>query len=256
MCEQVRLLFFFAMGTLHTLPNRKNDAAEVDGRAPHEDEPYLNLSVWKHAPRERTSDYFPVYSSVARALQATMRGWVREWFYTNPAILHNFHASYTLLVYFCSHPYSGRPANTFTYDVQSSVLQQAYGSAAANAKAELEKLDTRTLPWYIREKYFPYSGRDLVAYVKKHNRDVSRMFNADTVMMNALLKFALIDIPRLEFEKATIILRRNFNVQLRRFSSECDLSGRADELLCIVTDALVRRLLEEEPSIPTVIKVA
>jgi hypothetical protein len=67
------------------------------------------------------------------------------------------------------------------------------------------------------------------------------MLNVETVLMDSILKFALIDIPKVGLEEATVILRRAFNTQLRRFSEEFDLSDRAEELLRIATDALLTK---------------
>jgi hypothetical protein len=71
------------------------------------------------------------------------------------------------------------------------------------------------------------------------------MLNVETVLMDSLLKFAIIDIPRLGMEEAAILLRRAFNTQLRRFSEECDLSSRAEQLLRVATEALAARLANE-----------
>jgi len=55
--------------------------------------------------------------------------------------------------------------------------------------------------------------------------------------MDSILKFAIIDIPKLGLEDSITILRRAFHTQLRRFSDEFDLSPRTGELLKIATDA-------------------
>jgi hypothetical protein len=63
--------------------------------------------------------------------------------------------------------------------------------------------------------------------------------------MDAILKFALIDLPKLGLEASEVILRRVFTTQLRRFSEDIDLSSRADELLRIATDALNGKLAND-----------
>jgi hypothetical protein len=60
--------------------------------------------------------------------------------------------------------------------------------------------------------------------------------------MDSILKFALIDIPALGLEDASVLLRRVFNTQLRRFSDDLDLTPRVEELLRIATDALNSKL--------------
>jgi hypothetical protein len=67
------------------------------------------------------------------------------------------------------------------------------------------------------------------------------MLNVDTVLMDSILKFAVIDIPKLGMDEALVLLRRAFATQLRRFSDEFDFSDRAEELLKIATDALVAK---------------
>jgi len=61
-------------------------------------------------------------------------------------------------------------------------------------------------------------------------------------LMDSILKFAIIDIPKLGLDEAVVVLRRAFNTQLRRFSDEVDLGDRAEELLRIATGALMSKL--------------
>jgi hypothetical protein len=72
------------------------------------------------------------------------------------------------------------------------------------------------------------------------------MLNVETMLMNAILKFAIIDLPKMRLEDAVAILRRTFYTQLYRFSDEFDMSGRVEELLRIATDALVAKLAADK----------
>jgi hypothetical protein len=203
----------------------------------------IDFSVWKKAPRERTTAYFPTYSAVSKAMQAAMRGWVREWFAANVEILLRPHTAYPILVYQCTHPFSGKPTNMFTYDIQQTeALERAFASAASKLGRELKALDTKRFPWFTREHYFAYRSKEVVKYVMKNRRAIYKMLNVETVLMNSILKFAIIDLPRLGLEDSTVLLRRAFNTQLRRFSDEFDLSPRAEELLKIATDALLTKM--------------
>ena len=203
----------------------------------------IDFSVWKNAPRERTAAYFPTYSAVSKAMQAAMRGWVREWFAANVEILLRPHTAYPILVYQCTHPFSGKPTNMFTYDIQQTeALERAFASAASKLGRELKALDTKRFPWLTREHYFAYRSKEVVKYVMKNRRAIYKMLNVETVLMNSILKFALIDIPRLGMEDSVVLLRRAFNTQLRRFSDEFDLSPRSEELLKIATDALLVKM--------------
>ncbi len=244
------------MGELIMMPNRNDNAdrmaeqeehslecMQVDSGVGDQQEPSVDLSVWKRAPKERTAAYFPTYSVVSKAIQTAIRGWVREWFNANTEILLRPHTAYAILVYQCTHPFSGRPTNMFTYDIQQTeALNRAFASAAHRLGRELKTLDTKRFGWFTREHYFAYRSKEVVKYVSKNRRGLYRMLNVDTVLVDSILKFAIIDIPKLGIEDATVLLRRAFNTQLRRFSEEFDLSGRTEELLRVATDALVSKL--------------
>lgn len=210
----------------------------------------IDFSGWMKAPKERTAAYFPTYSAVSRAMQSAMRGWVREWFQANPEILLRPHTAYPVLVFQCTHPFSGRPTNIFTYDIQhTEALNRAFRSAANKLGAELKSLDTKELSWLTREHYFAYRSNEVVKYVMKNRRGIYKMLNVETVLMDSILKFALIDIPKFGLEEATTLLRRAFATQLRRFSDEIDLTGRVEDLLSVATDALSAKLAEP-PAMP------
>jgi hypothetical protein len=206
----------------------------------------FDISVWTKAPRERTAAYFPTYSTVSKAMQTSLRAWVREWFHGNPEILLTPARAYGVLVYICTHPFSGKPTNMFTYDIQQTeALDRAFASAACRLGAELRKLDTKNMPWLTREHYFAYRSKEVVRYVIKNRRLFYKMLNVETMLMDAILKFTLIDIPSLGLEESYVILRRVFNTQLHRFSDQLDLSPRADELIRIATQALVTKMAND-----------
>jgi hypothetical protein len=235
------------VGELIMMPvrNASQELPEAPVRNSNEDAPALGIdfAVWKNAPKERTPGYFPTYSAVSKAIQTTMRGWVRDWFLSNPEILQRPHTAYAVLVYQCTTPFSGRPTNMFTYDIQQTVaLNRAFASAAAKLGRELKTLDTKTLGWFTREHYFAYRSKEVIKYVSKNRRALYKMLNVETVLMDSILKFALIDIPKLGLAEATVLLRRAFKTQLHRFSDEFDLSTRTDELLKVATDALISKL--------------
>ena len=215
----------------------------------------IELAVWKRAPKERTAAYFPTYSIVSKAIQTALRGWVREWFNANSKILLRPHSAYPILVFQCTHPFSGRPVNMFTYDIQQTeALDRAFASAAYRLGRDLKTLDTKQFGWLTREHYFAYRSKEVVKYVSKNRRAIYKMLNVETVLMDSILKFAIIDIPKIGLEEATVLLRRAFKTQLHRFSDEFDLSPRAEELLKIATEALITKLPTDNvvamPSIP------
>lgn len=235
------------MGELIMMPSRNTDQTEaaldnnlmpapVDGSS-------IDFSIWKMAPKERTVSYFPTYSTVSKAMQTAMRAWVREWFAANVEILLRPHTAYAILVYQCTHPFSGKPTNIFTYDIQQTeALNRAFASAANKLGRELKALDTKRFSWFTREHYFAYRSKEVVKYVAKNRRAIYKMLNVETMLMDSILKFAIIDIPKLGLDEAVVLLRRAFNTQLRRFSDEVDLGDRAEDLLRIATDALLSKL--------------
>ena len=243
------------MGNLIMMPvrNAENDNAEQSnaGSRTHaqvvelqcEHNNALDLSVWKKAPRERTAAYFPTYSVVSKAMQTAMRGWVREWFSANPEVLLRPKSAYPILVYVCTHPFSGRPTNMFTYDIQQTeALDRAFASAAVRLSKEMKELDTQDLSWFTREHYFAYRSKEVLKYVIKNRRNLYKMLNVETVLMDSILKFALIDIPVLGLAASEVNLRRAFTTQLRRFSDDIDLTPRVEELLRIATNALKAKM--------------
>ena len=111
-----------------------------------------DFAVWLNAPKERSPEYFPTYSAMSRAIQTTLRGWVRDWFYAHQEVLRRYHTAYQIIVYFCTHPFRGRPTNIFTYDIQRrEAVERAFASAAYKLGRVLKTLETRDLPWDIRE---------------------------------------------------------------------------------------------------------
>jgi hypothetical protein len=79
----------------------------------------------------------------------------------------------------------------------------------------------------------------------KNRRGIYKMLNVDTILMDSILKFAIMDLPTLGLEEAVRLLRRAFEVQLGRFSTEFDLTGRVDELLRVATQAVVTKMGSE-----------
>lgn len=238
------------MGLLIELPVRPSDSQDSENSAAeqHRSAAFSNVdfSVWKDAPKERTAAYFPTYSTISKAMQAALRGWVREWFNANPEILLRPHSAYPVLVFQCTHPFAGKATNVFTYDIQQTeALNRAFTSAASKLGKELKTLDTKKYAWLTREHYFAYRSKEVVKYVMKNRRAIYRMLNVETMLMDSILKFAIIDIPKLGLDTALVNLRRSFNTQLHRFSEEFDLSLRTEELLSIATAALVGQTVPE-----------
>jgi hypothetical protein len=229
------------MGLLIEMPVRDTASEEITASETESSGSFgtIDFSLWKNAPKERTAAYFPTYSTISKAMQSALRGWVREWFNANPEILLRPYSAYPVLVFQCTHPFAGKATNVFTYDIQQTeALNRAFTSAASKLGRELKTLDTKKYAWLTREHYFAYRSKEVVKYVMKNRRAIYRMLNVETMLMDSILKFAVVDIPKLGLDAALVILRRAFNTQLHRFSEEFDLSVRTEELLAVATAAL------------------
>lgn len=238
------------MGKLITLPLRistENAVIEEKTATPAMAEAGWNGGVafdcgrWLNAPRERTPLYFPVYSTVSKAIQSALRHWAGDWLCGHPDAIEHRVSAYSLLVFSCTRPYCGRPTNIFTYDVQQgAAIDQALRTASRLLSERLAYIDgvqrAAGRPGVI--SLMPARVTD---YVRKNRRSIYRMFNVETLLMNEILKFTQINIPKMGPEKAAVDLRCAFGRHMRRFTDEFDMAGRADELLRIATDALVTR---------------
>ena len=250
------------MGKLITMPSRSKETETSGPTTPlaaadqvNQEErclasagttPVIDFSAWARAPRERTGAYFPTYSAVSKAMQTAMRDWAREWFRANMEILRKPHSAYALLVYQCSHPFSGRPTNIFTYEIQQTeTLHKAFRSAANKLGRHLRAMDTKSLSWFNRQHYFAYRSKQVVTYVYRNPRALYRMLHVETMLMDAILRFSITDLPAIGMEESLVRLRRTFKTQLHRFSEQFDLSPYSEELLRIATDALVDKMASD-----------
>ena len=65
----------------------------------------------------------------------------------------------------------------------------------------------------------------------KNRRAIYWMLNVETALMDAILKFAIVDIPKLGLACSVILLQRTSRTQLRRLSIEFDLNPGTQDLL-------------------------
>ena len=75
-------------------------------------------------------------------------------------------------------------------------------------------------------------------FVKRNRRLIYRMFSVETVLIDEVLKFTQINIPKLGLAKSVEELRSAFRKHLHRFTNEFDMADRTDELLSILTSVL------------------
>ena len=212
----------------------------------------IDLSGWLSAPRERTTAYFPVYSTVSRSMQTALRHWAREWLRQHPEAFERRIAAYSLLVFSCTRPYRGRPTHIFTYDLQqTATLDQAFRTAGRLLAEELQRIGNMQEAAGEHGPMRPRS-RQIQRFVGKNRRLIYRMFHVETALTDEVLKFTQINIPKLGLERAAADLRSGFKRNLRRFSDVADFEDRAGDLLRIATEAL-RSGLDEEAAMPVAI---
>jgi hypothetical protein len=203
-----------------------------------------DLALWLSAPREGTSSYAAVYSAVSQAMQSALREWVSDWLRQHPEAIERKVSGYSLLAFSCTRPYKGRGTNLFTYDVQqTAVVDQALrvaGRMIADQLTALNNLRSRS------SKPGPRIVPSQVAqFVSEKRRNLYRMFHVETLLMDEILKFTQVSIPKLGLETAAAELHSAFERHLHRFSDEFDLAERAGELFSIATRALRTREVEE-----------
>jgi hypothetical protein len=224
------------MGKLLMMPTSKAHVSVHSNSVP----PALQL--WLSAPREGQASYAAVYTAVSQVMQSAVRQWVGEWLRENPEVMERKVSGYSLLAFSCTRPYRGRSTNLFTYDVQQTAAVdqalRAAGRVIAEQVGSLEIIRKRAGPRIIPSQ--------VAQFVSQKRRDLYRMFHVEMLLMDEILKFTQINIPKLGLEKAAAELRTAFEKHLHRFTDEFDLATRCDELLSIATKALRTRPIEQE----------
>jgi hypothetical protein len=205
------------------------------------------MGLWESAPRERSVAYLPVYSSVAYAMQSALRRWVRDWVQQHPELLEKRVTGYSLLAFSCTIPYRGRTTNLFTYDVQqTSVVDRALRASSRMIVEQARKLDRQRKANENDSKKVHFVPEQVAKLVQQKRHNIYRMFHIETLLMDEILKFTQINIPKMGLQNAALELQSAFSRHLRRFTEEFDLSQRCAELLQIATDALRSHQVEEE----------
>jgi hypothetical protein len=174
-------------------------------------------------------------------MQSALRDWVADWLRQHSEVIERRVSAYSLLVFCCTRPYSGRPTNIFTYDVQQgTALDQALRTAGRLLGERLAYIDGAQRA-AGRPGTISLMPARVADYVRKNRRPIYKMFNIETALMNEILKFTQINIPKMGVERASSELRSAFEKHLRRFTDEFDMAVRADELLRVATEALISR---------------
>lgn len=239
------------MGKLLVMPSpgrqtlHVSEAGVTRNRGTEADVQATDLQLWLSAPREREASYAAVYSAVSYAMQSALRFWVREWVRLHPQVLERRVSGYSLLVFSCTRPYRGRTTNLFTYDVQqTSAVDQALRAGRRLIVEEVNRL--RELPTFADTARGRLIANQVAEFVRQKRSHIYRMFHVETLLMDEILKFTQINIPKLGLEAAAAELRGAFERHLRRFTDQFDLAERCDELISIATDALRTHQYEEK----------
>jgi hypothetical protein len=201
-----------------------------------------DLELWLSAPREGNASYAAVYSAVSLAMQSALRQWVGEWLKQNPDTLERKVSGYSLLAFSCTRPYRGRSTNVFTYDPQQTTAVDHAIRAAGRMVAEQITCIT-SLRKTAGGRIIP---SQVTQFVSQKRRNLYRMFHVETLLMDEILKFTQINIPKLGLQKAAAELRMAFEKHLHRFVDEFDMADRSNELLAIATDALRTRPAKQD----------
>jgi hypothetical protein len=201
-----------------------------------------DLELWLSAPREGNASYAAVYSAVSLAMQSALRQWVGEWLKQNPDALERKVSGYSLLAFSCTRPYRGRSTNVFTYDPQQTTAVDHAIRAAGRMVAEQITCIT-SLRKTAGGRIIP---SQVTQFVSQKRRNLYRMFHVETLLMDEILKFTQINIPKLGLQKAAAELRMAFEKHLHRFADEFDMADRSNELLAIATDALRTRPAKQD----------
>ena len=216
------------MGKLLMMPLPKTQVSEHSNSGPRD------LKLWLSAPRERNASYAAVYSAVSLAMQSALRRWVGEWIRENPAVMERKVSGYSLLAFSCTRPFRGRSTNIFTYDVQqTAAVDQALKAAGRMIAEQVTSLNSIRQP--AGQRIIP---SQVTQFVSQKRTNLYRMFHVETLLMDEILKFTQINIPKVGLENAAAELRTAFQRHLHRFSDEFDLANRCDELLSIAGEAL------------------
>jgi hypothetical protein len=201
-----------------------------------------DLELWLSAPREGNASYAAVYSAVSLAMQSALRQWVGDWLRENPESLERKVSGYSLLAFSCTRPYRGRSTNLFTYDPQQTAAVDHAIRAAGRLMAE-QVTSINSIRKAAGPRIIP---SQVTQFVSQKRRNLYRMFHVETLLMDEILKFTQINIPKLGLAKAAAELRTAFERHLHRFTDEFDLASRCGDLLAIATEALRTRPIEQD----------
>jgi hypothetical protein len=205
-----------------------------------------SFAAWLDAPRERMPEYFAVYTSVSHAIQAALRGWVRQWLHSQPGVMQYKAVAYPLVTFSCTRPFRGRSTGMFTYDVQqSTALDRALFTASRILARELEAINNAHRGTREFRPMTLIPG-NIAVYIRQNRRDIYRMFHVETCLMDEILRFSQHNIDQMGLEKAVAVLRKEVAKHLHRFTSHFDMAEHTDELLKIATDALRDRITDDE----------
>jgi hypothetical protein len=203
------------------------------------------INLWLSAPREGQPSYAATYSAVSLAMQSALRRWVGDWVRDHPEAMERRVSGYSLLAFACTRPFRGRSTNLFTYDVQqTSAVDRALNAAGRMIADKVKQLEIlrQTSDHSTGPRLIPSQVAQMVRQKRTH---IYRMFTVETLLMDEILKFTQINIPKLGLEKAAAELHSAFERHLRRFTSEFDLSELAGELIALATEALRAYLFED-----------
>ena len=153
------------------------------------------VQAWLHAPRERTSDFFEVYSAVAVTLQRVLRQWLPYVYFNDLDRYDDLDGAFPLLVYRSMRPFPSVTRSQFTYDILCPDGPEF--SDRTTYRALLHELE-RTSQLLLEEGrrrtarfYAPDQARHILASVQYRPGLLNSLLTADAFLVDSLVSLGV-----------------------------------------------------------------
>jgi hypothetical protein len=175
------------------LPRKSGFASEITVSIPA-----AFLDIWLDVPRQRTRQFFRVYSRIAMALQEVFRRWIRfEWL----ADLRRFEdhtAGRAAIVYWLSPPRAASSYSEFVYDVMSGETLDRLCRGLRRLGTEFSAIAGRIAAANLDETTHWYRGnvKKIAGAVRRDERSLRRLLAMDSDVLDHLIGFG-VQAPRI-----------------------------------------------------------
>ena len=152
---------------------------------------------WDHAPRERTPQFFAIYSQVSIALQQALRERVLEHWLAGSCSPEDPQAAYPLLVYAASPIFRPKTRTEFNWDVLDTAgMQSFYRQTLRNLPGLLDRVHS----WLcltgrsdLAVHYRPHNALKILDLVRRQmglRKQLQRPVVAEGRLLNELTRFS------------------------------------------------------------------